>query len=341
MEEFLKKLEDEKIAISVYTKEDYDNLLDWLDSLGYRWVSGSEMSQRSGVWELRDGVLCIELDPNHIFAVSDKKRLVTHCPKSYFEEKDYKIIKYNEFVEKIKMKKDEVGDDTIPVPEKENNKYMTIEDYFGKEKGWLGEVEDIEGRSVRVGDIIYIEPSDNDSTLKGGYYLITRGTGTFSWGAKCFSLEVEEPRNESHKYKFLRDQCITPQKGDKNRKLILVCNLVDSLKNAEGKDLNLINLITDSEELEKLPKNEKEKIKKVDKSKQKPMLKKLTDALKKHLHSNIQKQYKANLRNGDLELTEKGRKLLLEILANEYEDELTEKAEEIIKEVKEEEGSKN
>lgn len=73
-------------------------------------------------------------------------------------------------------------------------------------------------------------------------------------------------------------------------------------------------------------------IKKVGKPKPKPMLQKLTDVLKTYLDSNIQKQYKAGFRSEDVELTDEGKKALMNILANRYEEELTEKAEEIIKE---------
>jgi len=74
------------------------------------------------------------------------------------------------------------------------------------------------------------------------------------------------------------------------------------------------------------------------KSEDKTMLQELTNALKKHLPGDIKKQYKAGFRNGDLELTKKGVEVLVEeILADKYNDELTEKAEEIIKEHEEEE----
>ena len=73
------------------------------------------------------------------------------------------------------------------------------------------------------------------------------------------------------------------------------------------------------------------------KSEDKTMLQELTNALKKHLPGDIKKQYKAGFRNGDLELTKKGVEVLVEeILTDKYNDELTEKAEEIIKEHEEE-----
>lgn len=58
----------------------------------------------------------------------------------------------------------------------------------------------------------------------------------------------------------------------------------------------------------------------------------LTSALKRVLSKSLQAQYRAGLRNGELELTEKGRNELLEILAVEKEKELTEVAKEIIAE---------
>lgn len=64
-------------------------------------------------------------------------------------------------------------------------------------------------------------------------------------------------------------------------------------------------------------------------------MQKLTSSLKRILSPSLQKQYKAELRNGDLELTDEGKQELLELLAIEKEKELTEIAEEIIKESKE------
>lgn len=62
----------------------------------------------------------------------------------------------------------------------------------------------------------------------------------------------------------------------------------------------------------------------------KTFMQKLTTALKKILSPNLQAQYKAGFRNGDLELTEKGQDQLLELLATEKEQELADLAKEII-----------
>lgn len=62
------------------------------------------------------------------------------------------------------------------------------------------------------------------------------------------------------------------------------------------------------------------------------MLQALTSALKRALSPNLQKQYKAGLINGALELTDKGRTELLNILASEKEKEFTAIAENIIAE---------
>lgn len=59
---------------------------------------------------------------------------------------------------------------------------------------------------------------------------------------------------------------------------------------------------------------------------------KLTSALKKILPSDIQKQYRAGFRDGELSLSEFGKEELLEILADKYKEELTERANETIKE---------
>ncbi len=64
----------------------------------------------------------------------------------------------------------------------------------------------------------------------------------------------------------------------------------------------------------------------------KTMIQKLTNTLKKNLPGPIQSQYKAGLRDGDLELTELGVNELLALLADKYASELTSRAEEIIKE---------
>ena len=70
----------------------------------------------------------------------------------------------------------------------------------------------------------------------------------------------------------------------------------------------------------------------VNKLKNKTMLQKLTNTLKKVLPSDIQKQYRAGLRDGDLALTGKGNFELLELLADKFTKELTDRAIEIIKE---------
>ena len=70
----------------------------------------------------------------------------------------------------------------------------------------------------------------------------------------------------------------------------------------------------------------------VNKLKNKTMLQKLTNTLKKVLPSDIQKQYRAGLRDGDLALTGKGNFELLELLADKFSKELTDRAIEIIKE---------
>jgi hypothetical protein len=62
------------------------------------------------------------------------------------------------------------------------------------------------------------------------------------------------------------------------------------------------------------------------------IMQKLTSALKRILSPELQTQYKAGLRNGELELTERGRQELLEILAVEQADKLTAVAKEIIAE---------
>jgi len=59
---------------------------------------------------------------------------------------------------------------------------------------------------------------------------------------------------------------------------------------------------------------------------------KLTSAMKRVLSKNMQAQFKAGFRNGNLELTEDGKKELLEILAVEKEKDLTDVANEILKE---------
>ena len=71
-------------------------------------------------------------------------------------------------------------------------------------------------------------------------------------------------------------------------------------------------------------------IKKVDNQIINLKMNKLTTTLKRMLSKNIQQQYKAGLRNGDIELTDRGKQELLEILAQEKEKELTDIAKEII-----------
>jgi len=62
---------------------------------------------------------------------------------------------------------------------------------------------------------------------------------------------------------------------------------------------------------------------------------KLTTTLKRILSKNLQAQYKAGFRNGDIELTEQGKQELLEILAQEKEEELTKIAKEVLAEKEE------
>ena len=64
----------------------------------------------------------------------------------------------------------------------------------------------------------------------------------------------------------------------------------------------------------------------------KTIMKTLTNTLKKVLPGDIQTQYKAGFRNGDIELTQEGVNELINILADKYKAELTARAEEIIKE---------
>ena len=63
----------------------------------------------------------------------------------------------------------------------------------------------------------------------------------------------------------------------------------------------------------------------------KTMLQQLTNTLKKILPSDIQKQYRAGFRNGDLAITELGLRELTEILADKFKKELTDRALEVIK----------
>lgn len=64
----------------------------------------------------------------------------------------------------------------------------------------------------------------------------------------------------------------------------------------------------------------------------KTIMKTLTNTLKKVLPGDIQTQYKAGFRNGDIELTQEGVTELLNILAEKFQPELTARAEEIVKE---------
>jgi hypothetical protein len=64
----------------------------------------------------------------------------------------------------------------------------------------------------------------------------------------------------------------------------------------------------------------------------KTIMKTLTNTLKKILPGDIQTQYKAGFRNGDIELTQEGVTELLNILAEKFQPELTARAEEIVKE---------
>ena len=64
----------------------------------------------------------------------------------------------------------------------------------------------------------------------------------------------------------------------------------------------------------------------------KTIMKTLTNTLKKILPGDIQLQYKAGFRNGDIELTQEGVNELINILADKYKAELTARAEEVIKE---------
>lgn len=61
-------------------------------------------------------------------------------------------------------------------------------------------------------------------------------------------------------------------------------------------------------------------------------MQKLTSMLKRLLDKNAQKLYKVGFINGDLELTESGRRELWGIIFDTYKKELVEKADEIIKE---------
>lgn len=75
-----------------------------------------------------------------------------------------------------------------------------------------------------------------------------------------------------------------------------------------------------------------DKTKKVEDKPKKTIMKTLTNTLKKILPGDIQTQYKAGFRNGDIELTQEGVTELLNILAEKFQAELTARAEEVIKE---------
>ena len=70
-------------------------------------------------------------------------------------------------------------------------------------------------------------------------------------------------------------------------------------------------------------------------TKKKTIMQKLTNTLKRVLNKDMQAQYKACFRNGDLELTQKGANALLEILAVKHEKELADAAREVIEEAEE------
>ena len=64
------------------------------------------------------------------------------------------------------------------------------------------------------------------------------------------------------------------------------------------------------------------------------IMQKLTTALKRVLSKSLQTQYRAGIRNDGLSLTERGKEELLEIIAKEKEEELTEVANAILEEEK-------
>jgi len=63
-------------------------------------------------------------------------------------------------------------------------------------------------------------------------------------------------------------------------------------------------------------------------------LRTLSDKQKEEYSEEIQKQVKSRLMDTDLRLTDIGQDALMDILANEYEEELSEKADELIKQRK-------
>lgn len=67
------------------------------------------------------------------------------------------------------------------------------------------------------------------------------------------------------------------------------------------------------------------------------IMQKLTSAMKRALSKEMQSQFKAGLRNGNLELTNQGVKELMELLAHKHQKELTDIANEMIEEEKENE----
>lgn len=69
----------------------------------------------------------------------------------------------------------------------------------------------------------------------------------------------------------------------------------------------------------------------------KETLKKIPSTLKRVLDKDLQAQYKAGLINGDLALTSKGERILIEELQQEHKDLLTKRAEEIVAELEDEE----
>ena len=62
------------------------------------------------------------------------------------------------------------------------------------------------------------------------------------------------------------------------------------------------------------------------------IMKKLSNAVKKFLNADLQAQLKAGYRNGDLELTQEGKDVLLELLADTVADKFTAAANEKIAE---------
>ena len=151
----------------------------------------------------------------------------------------------------------------------------------------------------KVGDVIHEERDDGDKL----YIIrdINDSNGKRTWGKMALDRALWGDDDELWPF-----HTVTSGRGSDDCKVKVLGNVLDDYSRKINQNKPMSN-VTDT-------------------------LQDLSTTLKRVLNKDMQKQYKSGLIDGDLELTKHGKEVIWSALQEEYSDELTEEAEDIIKE---------